>query len=60
MEDSFKEIKLRNDEVSLLHYRIWEDNNFSQFTYDTFTKWVNKNRNDKIRELRTVALNDSD
>lgn len=45
MNDHFKEIKLNQDEISLLHYRIWEDNDFGYFTYETLIKWLLKNRN---------------
>lgn len=58
MNDHFKDIKLTEDEIHLLHYRIWEDNNFGHFTYDTITKWVIKNRNQKTRELRTIGLSE--
>ncbi|EAR90883.2 hypothetical protein TTHERM_00144880 (macronuclear) [Tetrahymena thermophila SB210] len=60
IQEHFKELKLTEDEISLLHYRIWEDNNFAQFTFETLSRWVIKNRNQKLRELRTLGLSEQD
>jgi len=57
--DWFGEIKLTNDEVSLLYNRIWEDSNYGSFTYKTISTWICKNRSQRIRELRTIGLTES-
>lgn len=60
MSDFFSEVRLTDDEMALLYYRIWEDSSFGCFTGLNFAVWVNKNRGAKLRELRSVGLTEQE